>query len=148
MSVESRGPKKRKLEETTEYTVGFGKGMNISCKSQPRGLHLAVSAAKHNDFEVEDFWQCVAQTATLYKTNKDAGKSQCSVWGVLSNATDWMFIYIDESGKLWRSEKYYLDPCSYNEEQVAFVYRVLHFLVKRCFESCTTTPTLSPSSAD
>ena len=147
MSVESSGPKKRKLNGKTDYTVGFGKDIDIFDNTPPRELHLVAIEAKNSSMDDEDLWQCVAETATLYKSRKDAGKSKCSVWGVLSNATDWKFIYIDEDGKLWRTDKYLLNLRSYNEEQVTFIYRMLHFVVKRCFEACTPNPTPTSSSA-
>lgn len=70
----------------------------------PKELHLIAIEAKTRWGE-DDYWQCVAETATLYKSRKDAEKAKCSVWGVLSNATDWQFIFIDETGFLWTSEK-------------------------------------------
>jgi hypothetical protein len=147
MSVESSGPKKRKLNGKTDYTVGFGKDVDIFDNTSPRELHLVAIEAKNSSMDEDDLWQCVAETATLYKSRIDAKKSKCSVWGVLSNATDWKFIYIDEDGKLWRTDKYLLNLRSYNEQQVTFIYRMLHFVVKRCFEACTPNPTPTSSSA-
>ena len=137
MSVESNGPKKRKLNGRTDYTVGFGKDYDVFDNTPPRELHLVAVETKPKKMEEDDLWQCVAEAATLYKTRKDAGKSKCSVWGVLSNASLWQFIYIDEDGKLWRSKEYLLNLRSYDEEQVTFIYRMLHFVVKCCFEACT-----------
>jgi hypothetical protein len=34
------------------------------------------------------YGNCVAEAAALYKSRKDAAKSICSVWGILSNAID------------------------------------------------------------
>jgi hypothetical protein len=127
MSVESNGPKKGKLSGKTE---GFGKDVDIFENTPPRELHLVVIEAKKSSLDQDNLWQCVAETATIYKSRKDARKSKCSMWGVLSNATDWKFIYIDETGKLWRTEKFLLNLCSYNEQQVTIIYRMLHFVVK------------------
>jgi hypothetical protein len=146
MSVESKGPKKRKLNGKTDYTVGFGKGIDIFDNTPPRELHLVAIEAKNSSLDEDDLWQCVAETATLYKSRKDAGKAKCSVWGVLSNATDWKFIYIDEDGKLWRSEKYLLNLRSYDQDQVAFIYRFLYYVVNCCYEACTPNPTPTASS--
>ncbi|KAH6563680.1 hypothetical protein BASA50_002711 [Batrachochytrium salamandrivorans] len=146
MSVESKGPKKRKLNGKTDYTVGFGKNIDIFDNTPPRELHLVAIEARNSSLDEDDLWQCVAETATLYKSRKDAGKAKCAVWGVLSNATDWKFIHIDEDGKLWRSEKYLLNLRSYNQNQILFIYRLLHYVVKCCYESSTPTPTSASSS--
>ena len=74
MSVETIGPKKRKLTGKTDYTVGFGKIYDLFGKAPPRELHLVAIEAKSN-FGDDDLWQCVAEAATLYKSRKDAGKS-------------------------------------------------------------------------
>jgi len=148
MSVESSGPKKRKLNGKTDYTVGFGKDIDIFDNTPPRELHLVAIEAKNSSLDEDDLWQCVAETATLYKSRKDAGKAKCAVWGVLSNATDWKFIHIDEEGNLWRSEKYLLNLRSYNQDQVVFIYRLLHYVVKCCYESCTPHPTPASSSGE
>ncbi|KAI3656125.1 hypothetical protein MP638_007546 [Amoeboaphelidium occidentale] len=133
MSVESKGPKKRKLNGKTDYTEGFGKGIDIFDNTPPRELHLVAIEAKNSSLEEDDLWK------------KDAGKAKCSVWGVLSNASHWKFIYIDEDGKLWRSKEFLLELRSYEEAEVLAVYRFLYYVVKCCYESCTqnTTPTAS-----
>jgi len=48
MSVESSGPKKRKLNGKTDYTVGFGKDIDIFDNTPPRELHLVAIEAKNN----------------------------------------------------------------------------------------------------
>ena len=146
MSVESSGPKKRKLNGKTDYTVGFGKDIDIFDNTPPRELHLVAIEAKNSSLDEDDLWQCVAETATLYKSRKDAGKAKCAVWGVLSNANHWKFIHIDEDGKLWRSKEFLLELRSYNQDEVLFIYRLLHYVVKCCYESCTPNPT--PASSD
>ncbi|KAI9344294.1 hypothetical protein BDR26DRAFT_1006001 [Obelidium mucronatum] len=60
----------------------------VTTIAPPQELHLAVVEAKA-DLTENDYYQCVAETSTLYKSRKDAGKENCNVWGVLSNATDW-----------------------------------------------------------
>ncbi|KAJ3255462.1 hypothetical protein HK103_006279 [Boothiomyces macroporosus] len=149
MSVETQGQKKRKLNGKTDYTVGFaknssGKKLDIFDNTPPRELHLVAFEAK-TEFGEKDLWQCVAETATLYKSRKDANKEKCSVWGVLSNATTWKFIYIDEDGKLWRSNDFLLNIRSYKEDQILPIYQFLYYIVKCCFEACTPTPTPNSS---
>ena len=143
LSVETKGPKKRKLTGKTDYTVGFGfgKGYDLLGKTPPRELHLVAIEAKR-DFGDDDLWQCVAEAATLYKSRKDAGKQKCSVWGVLSNANRWIFIYIDEKGLLWRAEEISMILRSYDEAQVTNVYRMLYYVTQCCFQACT--PKSSP----
>jgi hypothetical protein len=48
ISVESSGPKKRKLNGKTGYTVGFGKDVDIFDNTPPRELHLVAIEAKKN----------------------------------------------------------------------------------------------------
>ena len=104
MSVtETCGNKKRKLAGKTDYTVGFGKHYDSFDKGHPQELHLVAIEAKLR--VGDDFWQCVAEAATLWKSRKDAGKEKCSVWGVLTDASHWLFIYIDEDGWLWRGSQ-------------------------------------------
>ncbi len=144
---ETVGNKKRKIVGDTDYTIGLGKGYNIFGKTPPVELHLVAIEAKV-DWGESDYWQCVAETATLYKSRKDAAKRNCTVWGVLSNAVDWQFIFIDEKGLLWTSEKISINLHSLKEEQIDKVYRFLYFLVKSCFDACTPTPTPSSSLDD
>jgi hypothetical protein len=141
------GHKKRRIVGDTDYTVGFGKGMDIFGKAPPKELHLVAIEAK-TAWDENSYWQCVAETATLYKSRKDARKAKCSVWGVLSNAVDWQFIFIDEDGKLWTSDKISLSLRLYKEVQVLKIYRFLYYVVKCCYEACTPTTTPSSSSAD
>jgi hypothetical protein len=146
MSVESKGPKKRRLNGKTDYTVGFSNNMGTTDNTPPRELHLVAIEAKASIGDT-DLWQCVAETATLYRSRKDAGKANCAVWGVLSNATDWIFIHIDKHGKLWQTEKYILNIHQYKQNQVKAIYQALHYVVKCCYESCTPNPTPASSSS-
>jgi hypothetical protein len=70
-----------------DYTVGFGKGKDIFDKWIPQESHLVAVEAKTRIGE-NDFWNCVAQAATLYKTRVDAGKANKRVWGIISNASN------------------------------------------------------------
>jgi hypothetical protein len=144
LTVESNGPKKRKLNGITDYTVGFGKGKDIIDNSIPREVNLVAVEAKTNIGE-EDLWQCVAEAASLYKIRVDAAKTNKSVWGILSNAIQWQFVLIDEDGLLWRSEEFLLDLRSYNESKVLHVYRFLHYIVKCCYEAFTPPPSMTQS---
>ena len=91
-----------------------------------------------------DYWQCLAETATLYKSRKDKGKKKLDVWGVCSDAGSWEeFIHIDQEGLVYRSRKFILNLRSYDEEEVLFIYRMLYYLVKCCFESTFTSRSIS-----
>ena len=142
--VETNGPKKRKLNGITDYTVGFGKGKDIFDNTIPREVHLVAVEAKTSIGE-QDLWQCVAEAASLYKTHVDARKANKSVWGILSNAETWKFIFIDEAGLLWRSGPFNIDLCSYTETEVLQVYRIVHYIVKCCHEACTPPPSMASS---
>jgi hypothetical protein len=139
--VETNGPKKRKLNGRTDYTVGFGKGKDMFDNMIPREVHLVAMEAKTSIGE-QDLWKCVAEAATIHKIHVDAGKAKKSVWGILSNAKQWQFILIDENGFLWQSGAFIVDLRSYTEIEVLQVYRIVHYIVKCCYEACTP-----PSSA-
>jgi hypothetical protein len=96
--------KKRKLNGKTDYTIGFSRNSDVFDITPPNELYLVAIEAKCR-LDESDLWQCVAETATLFKSRKDMKKKKCAVWGVLSNAEYWQFIHIDEDGKLWRSDK-------------------------------------------
>ena len=144
MSIETNGAKKRRITGKTDYTVGFGKTYDIFDKTPPRELHLVAIEAKKS-FEDEDLWECVAEAATLYKSRKDAGKEKCGVWGILSSANRWLFIYVDEEGLLWRANELSMNLRSYDSVQVLNVYRMLYYVTKCCYRACT--PKTSPVSA-
>jgi hypothetical protein len=142
--VETNGPKKRKLNGRTDYTVGYGKGKDILDNAIPQEVHLVAVEAKTSIGE-KDLWQCVAQAASLYKTRVDAGKVNNRVWGILSNAQIWKFIFIDENELLWQSGAFIMDLRSYDEPQVLQVYRIVHYIVKCCHEACTPPPSTASS---
>ncbi|KAI8804641.1 hypothetical protein BJ742DRAFT_823665 [Cladochytrium replicatum] len=142
--VETNGPKKRKLNGRTDYTVGFGKGKDMFDNTIPREVHLVAVEAKTSIGE-QDLWQCVAEAASLYKTRVDADKANKRVWGILSNAKQWQFVLIDEDGLLWQSEEFLLDLRSYDESKVWQVYRIVHYIVKCCHEACTPPPSMASS---
>ena len=81
MCVESSGPKRRKLNGKIDYTVGFGKDVHIFDNTPPCELHVVVIEAKNSSMDGDDLWQCVAETATLYKSRK-MQKKQSAVCGV------------------------------------------------------------------
>ena len=136
ISAESNG---RKLTGRADFSIGFGRGLDVFGKA-PSQKYLCVTVeAKKSQLDNSDFVQCLSEAATLYKARKDAGEMECSVYGVLSNATQWRFILIDNDGKLWKSEVYAIDLLSFDEAQVLFVYRFLHYIVTCCFESADET---------
>ena len=68
--------------EKTDYTIGFGrKDLDMFDITPPNELHLMAVEAKCGLME-PDFWQCVAEAATLYKSRKDKGKKKLAVCGV------------------------------------------------------------------
>ena len=68
-SVAANG-KKRKLNGKTDYTIGFGRNSDVFDITPPNELHLVAIEAKCR-LDESDLWQCVAETATLYKSRKD-----------------------------------------------------------------------------
>jgi len=142
--TETNGAKKRKLNGRTDYTIGFGKGKDILSKAIPREVHLVAVEAK-TSIGISDLLQCVAEAATLYKIRVDARKAKKSVWGILSNAETWRFIFIDEAGLLWKSDTLFMPLDCYDESKVFQVYRMVHYIVKCCHEACTPPPSTASS---
>jgi hypothetical protein len=62
-------------------------------------------------------------------------RKKCLVWGILSNATFWRFIFIDEHGELSTSRDYQPGLCLYDENQVLAIYLVIHHILKSCIEA-------------
>ena len=144
-AVQTNDPKKRKLTGKMDYAIGFAKGSDMFDDSFPCKVHVVAVQAKEN--EDEDDWKlCVAQAASLHKNRVDAYKANTNVWGILSNATNWRFFFIDESSYLWQSDEFFLNLQLYDESKVLHVYQLVHYIVKCCYET-NTTPSSSDSSA-
>ena len=125
--------KKRKLGGSSDYAIGLALD-DVFDTEIPTELLLVAVEAKCT-FSKKDIWRCVAETATLYKSRKDKMKANRSVWGALSNAETWQFIFINEDGFLFRTEEISLSIREYQEEQVVKIYRLLYHLVQKCSES-------------
>jgi hypothetical protein len=132
ISVQSR---ERKLHGKVDLSIGFSNGSDVFSKPPAQRFHLITVEAKKSRLEKDDFTQCLAEAAALYKVRRDSGEMSCSVCGVLSNAAYWTFMLIDEDGKLWKSDEYSIDLRSYKEVEILLVYRVLHFIIKSCYTS-------------
>ena len=127
-----------KLSGVADYTIGHhgNKGM---FELEPRKeLHLVAVEAKRNWAE-EAYWQYVAQVAALYKSRKDAGREKCRVWGIISNATHWKFLSINDRGVLTESREYVLDLKTYGVE-TEVIYRIIHRIVTLCFNASPPLP--------
>jgi hypothetical protein len=136
LSAQTEGFIRRKIQGISDYTIGLARqNMGIFCISMPRELSVVVSCAS-TKMSHEDQLECVAQMAVLYKVRVDDKKEQKSVWGILSDATRWQFLYIDEDGKLWCSETFFTNIQQSDETKTLFVYRVLYFILKQCYERC------------
>ena len=121
------------LSGKADYTVGHSCA-DIFDKGPPKESHLIAVEGKRDGLE-ENYWQCVAQTAALHKARKDAGKARCSAWGILTNATAWRFLFINETGVLSTSEDFALDLREYNQAQVLAIYQCIYHIVGCCFKA-------------
>jgi hypothetical protein len=133
--VRRSGRKKRIMKGVMDYAVGVGKGTDILRTTMPSNVLMVAVEASTSIGDISDLWRCVSQAATLYKTRLDAEMTSKKVWGILSNAESWQFIFINEEGLLWRTEPFFLDLREYEESKVLKVYRILYYLVKSCYES-------------
>ena len=133
------------LSGVADYAIGRSERTSrLSGKDPQKEFHLIVAEAKR-DWPNESFWQCVAQTAALYKARKDARKRVCKVWGILSNAELWRFIHIDESGQLHATKPLYLNIGAYDEREVLTIYRHIYHIVQAAFDA---SPPPSPEGPD
>lgn len=139
----------KKLNGDVDYTIGHAGGMPIDQYFPPNDSHLIVFEAK-KDWPNDSHWQCIAEAATLYKTRKDQKKRNPRVWGILSNANIWKFIHINNDGQLFVSGEYFSGiPTMCNEEKISTIYRIIHYIVKRAYESSpTTTPNQSAQNSN
>jgi hypothetical protein len=138
------GTKKQRLNGRMDYAVGVGKGIDMFHMAFPKEVQLVAVQAK-TDFWDSSLCNCVAQAAALYKTRVDADKDKKSVWGILSNAERWEFIFIDERGLLWETNSLSLNLRSFDESEVLMVYRMVYYIVKCCHEACTPLPSTTCS---
>jgi hypothetical protein len=81
----------------------------------------------------------------MYKIHVDTRRAKKSVWGIISNAQIWRFIFIDEAGLLWKSDPLFMPLDCYDESKVLQVYRIVHYIVKCCYEACTPSPSTASS---
>lgn len=126
---------RKKLSGFADFLIGFAKGPGIFGKAPPHNYHVVIVEAKNSGLTKNDFIQCLCEAAILYKSQKDAGIRACSVCGILSNGSHWQFLLIDKKKRIWKSEVYAINFLPYDEAQVLFVYRFLHYIIKCCFES-------------
>jgi hypothetical protein len=144
-AVQTNGPIKHKLTGKTDYAIGFAKEKQMFDKFFPREVHLVAAQAKEDESVGDDWKQCVAQAASVHKNRVDACKINTSVWGILSNATTWRFFFIDERSYLWQSDVFILDLRSYEESKVLHIYRLVHYIIKRCYEATALPVSLAGS---
>ena len=122
---------KRRLHGRTDPAIGS----SVWDQNPASQLRFIVVEAKNNDLDWQDLCYCTAQAAALYRTYKDSGSSNCCVWGVISNASHWKFIFIDESGNLWRSNEFIVEISRfYDELHIKMVYRILYYVITCCNE--------------
>ncbi|KAI9341217.1 hypothetical protein BDR26DRAFT_334014 [Obelidium mucronatum] len=123
------------LTGIVDYIIGsYPDGLEAFDVGAPEGIHFIATEASVK-WRTEDFWRCVAEAATLFKTKKDAGETDCSVWGVASNAKNWQFIHIDNCGLMWRSSELSLNLGIFPKDEVTKIYRFLYVAVNSCFKA-------------
>ena len=107
-------------------------------------MHLVVGEATRDGL-LDSYQQCIALAAVPQKYKKDAGKLNKKVWEILSNATLWKFIYIDDSGNLYTSKDFTLTLPSYDSDELYLIFRCFHHIVQSCFEA---SPPPSPEKQE
>lgn len=115
--------------------------LNSRVNSIRNSLIIVEAKSKWNE---SDVWQCIAEVAALHKLRKDAGKANCNVWGIFSNASLWEFIFVNNDGELFKSEPIYLGVPKVDTAKINEVYRCIYFLMQAAYiSSPTTTPIAS-----
>ncbi|KAJ3399657.1 hypothetical protein HDU80_007702 [Chytriomyces hyalinus] len=130
------GKKLHKLTGKHDYIIGHAGSTDIYFCTAPKESHIIVVAEKQV-WDENDVWRCIAEAAALYRIRKDAGKRNCNVWGIRSNATLWKFVHIDNGGQVWVSEDFIYEVLFSSEAELLRVYRFLHHIMKACFEAAT-----------
>ena len=122
-----------KLSGVADYTIGHHANKGLFEPEPQKELHLVAVEAKR-DWAEDSYWQCVAQVAALHKSRKDAGKANCCIWGIISNATHWKFVAINDEGLLSESKEHVISLHTYNDDTIT-LYRIIHHLVTLCFNA-------------
>jgi hypothetical protein len=122
-----------KLSGIADYTIGHHANKGLFEPEPDKELHLVAVEAKR-DWAEDSYWQYVAQVAALYKSRKDVGKEICRVWGIISNATHWKFVSINDQGLLSESKEYVISLHTCNDDTIT-LYRIIHHLVTLCFNA-------------
>jgi hypothetical protein len=128
------------LSGKADYILGHACGKDIFDKEPPKEVHLVAAEAKRDGLD-DNYWQCVAQVAALHKSRKAAEKKSKKVWGILSNASLWRFMFIDDSGNLFTSKDLTLTLYEYDLDEVHTIYQCIYRIVKSCFDA---SPPSSP----
>ena len=136
-----------KIIGTVDYTVGMGLGKHREGDAPTPEWHFLVIQTHKGGLNHSTKLKCIAATASLYKRKKEAGKENCSVWGILSSGAYWIFTHIDNLGKFWRSKEYRMNIHEYIEDEVLCIYRILSFIIKQGFEA-DPHPSFYPVAVD
>jgi hypothetical protein len=123
--------KRRRLNGNCDYTI---------CHRGLRKLpHLVAIEAKVTNNET--MLQCIGECASIHYRRKEAGMQNLKVYGIHSTGSIWKFVYIDESGLLFVSKEYQLNPENYVKEAFDLIYRLVYYVVKQShINSPRTTP--------
>ncbi|RKP21576.1 hypothetical protein ROZALSC1DRAFT_519, partial [Rozella allomycis CSF55] len=125
-----QGSKKIKLSGRCDYTIGHTRPTALDFGSHPNDIHLLTVEAKEAWIN-KDCLQCIAEMATVYKSRKDAGKENCTVWGIWTNAYSWQFFLIDNDGQVYRTVMYVLQK----DDDIKKIYRFVYHCVKQAYNA-------------
>ena len=131
--------KKRRLNGKCDYTI---------CHRDLRKLpHLVAIEAKSTNKET--MLQCIGECASIHYERKVAGMRNLKVYGIHSTGSIWKFVFIDETGSVFVSKEFPLNPENYVKEGVDLIYRLVYYVVKQShINSPRTTPVASSVSVN
>jgi hypothetical protein len=129
--------KRRRLNGSCDYTI---------CHRGHRQLpHLVAIEAKNTIQEA--LLQCIGECASIHYRRKNDNMRSKSVYGIHSNGSSWYFIFIDESGNVFKSAEFRLNVNHYIEQEVREIYQLVHYVVQQSFHNSErTTSNLSSTS--
>ncbi|KAJ5497427.1 hypothetical protein N7463_009414 [Penicillium fimorum] len=110
-----------------DYTVWYG-------ESEQTALNVVVVEAKRRYFAGNGLVQCLGYMGVVHKLRKEAGKENCTVYGMTSDGQTFIFLKINE-----RSEWSERNITTRTQDYTAVLGLLVHFL--------RTATTMSPSNS-
>ncbi|KAJ3103946.1 hypothetical protein HDU96_009089 [Phlyctochytrium bullatum] len=130
LSVESGGVSSLRLEGKLQYAVR----VLPASRSESRPQDVVVGVVDEGAAG-RSLWLCAVHASAVYKTRVCERRPRKSVWGLVAGTDAWQFVSIDEAGRLSGSGRFPLNLCTYDEEEVMGLYRMVYHVVKCAYDA-------------